>query len=52
MRKLFKRLDEGSCYEGTEEGIQEARAGDFKAIERILERRCDTTMRAGIGGGR
>lgn len=41
MRKLFARLDEWSCYEDSEEGIQKARAGDFKAIKWILERRSD-----------
>jgi len=41
MRKLFTRLDEWHCYEDDEEGIAEARAGDIRAIKRILQRRQD-----------
>lgn len=41
LTKLFKRLDEWSCYEDDEDGIAEARAGNFKAIRSILVRHSD-----------
>lgn len=41
MRKLFAQFDEWGCYEGDENGIAKARAGDLRVIKCILQRRQD-----------
>jgi len=38
QRQLFKQLDDWHCYDSDEEGVPEARAGDYRAIRWLLDR--------------